>query len=115
MRAPRRVSRGDAAAWAELVSCARGAAESLMDGALSMAVKATAGRVMPVVGRTDQCAFVALQGVARAFAAATQARRVRMAPALATMAAECEPLLSSAAPLSLAPAPSWTQRADIGG
>ncbi len=115
MRPPRRVSRGDAAAWAELVSCARGSAETLMIGALGMAVKATAGRVMPVVGRPDQCAFVALLGIARAFAAATQARRVRMAPALAVMAAECEPLLSPAAPLRPAPAPSWTQRADIGG
>ena len=115
MRAPRRVSRGDAAAWAELVACARVAAESLMGGALSMAVKATAGRVMPVVARSDQCTFVALQGVARAFAAATHARRARLAPALATMAAECEPLLSPAAPLRPAPAPSWTQRADISG
>ncbi len=114
MRAPRRVSRGDAAAWAELISCARGSAESLMIGA-GMAVKATAGRVMPVVARSDQCTFVALQGVARAFAAATQARRVRMAPALATMAAECEPLLLTTAAIRPAPAPSWTQRADIGG
>ena len=36
MRPPHRVSRGDAAAWAELFSSARVSAESLMGGTLSM-------------------------------------------------------------------------------
>lgn len=117
----------DTTRWTTLVTNATAAAdEPARDTTrLGAAVLDVAGRVIPARQLDDQCAFEALRATGRAFAKAGALRRVRMASALGTIAAECArvlnpPVVPKPAPrakIARTPSPAeaaWTRRADCG-